>query len=80
MSYIRRPSGHVTQVVQTSFSPSELIDGQYRVGLVVAYGTEPVKVYLGDTQALAEAAAKEGLGKLTTKMGGGQIIIDIDEI
>lgn len=80
MAYIMRPDGHVTQVAQTSFSQLGLIDGQYQVGLVVAYGTEPVKVYLGDTQALAEAAAKEGLGKLTNKMGGGQIIIDIDEI
>lgn len=80
MSYIRRPDGHVTQVVQTSLSTLEQIDGQFRVGLTVAYGTEPVKVYTGDTQEMAEAAAKAGLDKLTARMGGGQVIIDIDEI
>jgi hypothetical protein len=80
MSHIKRQNKHLVLVMDTSFSSLGLIDGQYRIGLVVSYGTEPVKVYYGDTEAMAKAAAEEGLDKLTTKMGGGQVIISIDEI
>lgn len=81
MAYFKHPeTGHLTLITQTAFSsPGVNDDGQHQVGLVVAYGTEPAKVYLGDTQALAQAAANQGLDKLTTKIEGGDVIIVIDD-
>lgn len=81
MAYFKHPeTGHLALITQTAFSTLGVNDdGQHQVGLVVAYGTESAKVYLGDTQALAQAAAEEGLIKLAKKIEGGDVIIVIDD-
>ena len=81
MSYFQHPeTGHLTLITQTAFSTLGVNDGgQHQVGLVVAYGTKPAKVYLGDSQALAQAAAEQGLSKLAKTIEGGGVIIVIDD-
>lgn len=81
MAYFKHPAtGHLTWIAQTAFSSlGQNADGKYQVALVGLYGGTTMKVYLGDTQAAAEAAAQEGLVKLTSKIEGGDIIIVIDD-
>lgn len=81
MAYFKHPAtGHLTLITQTAFSYLGLnSDGQHQVGLVGNYGSAPFKIYLGDTLALAEAAAEHGLELLTAKIEGGDTIIVIDD-
>ena len=80
MAYFKNPvTGHLTLISQTAFSSLGIVDGKHQVGLVVSYETAPAKVYSGDTQADAEAAAAEGLTRLTAKIEGGDVIIVIDD-
>lgn len=81
MAYFKHPAtGHLTLITQTAFSTlGQDQDGQHQVGLVVAYGSGPAKVYSGATQELAQAAAEQGLHKLTSKIEGGDVIIVIDD-
>lgn len=82
MAYFKHPvTGHLSLIAQTAFSSlGQNADGQYQVALVGLYGGGQMKVYLGATQEAAEAAAQDGLDKLTTKIEGGDVIISIDEI